>query len=104
MSNINQFTNNDYGWSRGDYQQEKRDRRRYLNQTYPNKAIKQLKIDDLRHIGYAIGLGSTDTKKEYIDKILHLQVDDNPIIKRSDDGIYYLNIRCMLLGYILSRR
>ena len=84
-----------------EFHQQAIERRRYLNQTYPHKLINQLELSELQRIGYVLGLGMTDNKKEYVDKILRLQKDENPIIQRSDDGKYQWNTRCMLMDYLL---
>ena len=93
-------TSSGYIWCL-DFNQQVTERRRYLNQTYPRKLINQLELSELQRIGYVLGLGMTDNKKEYVDKILRLQKDENPIIQLSDDGKYQWNTRCMLMEYLL---
>lgn len=77
-------------------------RRKALNKVYPNSKIQGINIEHLRKIGYAIGLGSTDTKKEFIDKIMFKQHKNNPIIIKDENGNFSLNKDVNLLYYILK--
>ena len=89
-------------WHDG-YLERKAKRKKYLNEQYPNNKIQSIDIQHLRKIGYAIGMGSTESKKEYIDRIIKMQAKENPIIKCGENGIYYINIRCILIGYIICK-
>jgi hypothetical protein len=85
-----------------EYKARKEKRKAYLNKNYPNKLIQNIDIEHLRKIGYAIGLGSTDTKKEFIDRIIQKQSSGNPIIVRNSNGEFLLNREVDLLYYITN--
>jgi hypothetical protein len=82
------------------WNKRKKEKREYLNQQYPNKSIQEISIEDLKKIGYAIGIGSTLTKKEFIDKIIEKQDYDNPIIQKRSNGELVLNDNVKLMSYI----
>jgi uncharacterized protein YjdB len=82
-------------WRRG-----REERKKYLNEQYPNSAIKGINIEDLKKIGYAIGIGSNHTKKEFIDKIIMMQEYDNPIIQKNNGDELLLNDNVKLMAYI----
>ena len=85
-----------------EWQKEQEERKAYLKEKYPNKKIKNIDIVHLRKIGYAIGLGSTWTKREFIDQIISIQDDTNPIIGIDADGNYGLFRDVELLKYIIK--
>lgn len=80
------------------------EKRKYLNDKYPNNLIQKLDIESLRKIGYAIGIGSTDTKKVLIDRIMQKQSELNPIIKKDKhiNGEFYFNYNVRLMEYIVN--
>lgn len=85
------------------WEQRRKERREYLNAQYPNRLIQKIDIEHLRKIGYAIGIGSTYTKKEFIDRMIERQIGrNNPIIIRNSDGEYLLNREVDLLDYIVN--
>lgn len=85
------------------WEQRARERRRYLSDKYPNRLIQKINIEHLRRIGYAIGIGTTHGKKEFIDQMIQMQVGrNNPIIIRNGDGEYLLHREVDLLDYIIN--
>jgi hypothetical protein len=84
------------------WDREKKERRKLLSKRYPNKLIQKIDVEHLRKIGYAIGIGSTDTKREFIDKIIQTQVNYNAIIIKNDNGEFILNREADLLYYIIE--
>jgi len=85
-----------------EWEKKEEKRKANLREKYPNKKIKNIDIAHLRKIGYAIGLGSTLTKREFIDKIISMQDDTNPIIGIDADGNYGLFRDVELLKYIIK--
>lgn len=83
-----------------DYQKHKEERKAYLNRMYPNNKIQGIDIAHLRKVGYLVGLGSTKTKKEFIDSIISMQNTNNPIIGIDYKGNYMFNKDVKLIDYL----
>lgn len=83
-----------------EFNNQQEERKQYLNKVYPKNKIQNIHIVQLRKIGYAVGLGSTLSKKDFIDRLITMQNEDNPIIIEDDERKYIINHDVKLLEYI----
>lgn len=82
------------------WEERRRERKAYLNEMFPTSSIKGIDTDHLKKLGYALGIGSNETKRELLDRMVERQDMNNPIILLGADDNYYINKDLKIMGYM----
>lgn len=102
---------NEAGWgvnrvSYKEWIEEQKEEKRQQRLRFPVKTIKNIDMNHIRKVGYAVGIGSVGNKRDMIESLISLQNKPqhrgNPIICVDYNGVYYLNSTVNLMQYIMK--